>query len=559
MGNDDAGNRIRFELNPNSEAGLLGNLLYKGHNLTKAMATITDYTPQVLSNNQYIIKMWDTINEVALGDELTATNTWQYENPEGPDSGPDAKALVLDRTIGLLPIGTMIDVWFFKVAEVNGVPIRRYFFIKKPSLQACDIWSRIGGVEFGDILQAREEIEPGVGETDKTSAEDVSSSRDFEKSIWGLTGFDDPLMFYEDSGTDAITAAIELNTQHRAIIDETLPGMRVEASESAPDPFSERPVFLWNRQRAANMLCTMDIGRPDSSTFPPYDILLHAPIDSNINQYMKVINTSKFTDADQYWVKVKGVRWEDLPEFGAIRILRFGDAGTGGDPAPNLLWNYQSKLIFPDPDDDAVVLVGTTPYPHLVSSPINDIVELLHQDYSAPCVRVEFVITGTTIDVQFKVGTLDMSVAYEEDLPDDADDYVRGMADYAVSSVYTQTGFYDGTGTAPPVNIDGWVVVDGGAVLSGSEPEIWNSLEIMQRGNQLWIWWNDLLIPPNPVLSGTLPVPNPVSTPYFPVDLPAEFGKFGMRLWPGAKVRRAQMRAGSRGFNEFQRGQLVLS
>lgn len=561
MGNDNIGNRIRYELNPESEAGLLGQLLYKGHNLTKVMAVITDYTSQVLSTNIYSCKQWDTVNEVATGDEFTATNIWQYNNPEGPDSGVNAKALVLDRTIGLLPIGTLVDMWFFKVAEVNNTDIRRYFFVKQPQLKDCDIWSRIGGVEFGDVLTARSEVDPSGDETDIDAAEEVSSSRDFEKDIWGLTGFDDPLYLWDDSVTGGATEIIELNTQHKAVIDETLPGLRVEASSSAPDPFSERPVFLWNRQKAENMLVTTEIGRPDSSAFPPYDILLHAQIDSKTNTYMKVVEHGTFADSNQYWVRIRGVHWHDMPEFGAIRILRFGDAGTGGAPAPNLIWNYTTKVIFPSADEDTLVLVGSREYPNTMGGTglINDTVELLHQEYSAPCVRVEFDIIGEEISVQFKVGTLDMSAIYEENVSDDKDDYVRGMTSYAVSSIYVQSEFYSGAGDAPSTNIDGWIVYDGGAVMSGSQPEFWNQLEIMQRGNQVWIWWNELLIPPNPSLSGALSPPNPVSTPYFPVDLPSNYGKFGMRLWPGAKVRRAQMRAGARGYNEFQRGQLLLS
>lgn len=561
MGADDSGARIRFELDARSEGGLLGHLLYKGHNITKAMGVITDYTQGVLSNNQYIIKEWDVVNEATVGSEITATNIWQYDNPEGPDSGSGAKAMVLDRTINILPVGTLIDIWFFKIAEVNGNPVRRYFFSKKPDFKSCDLWSNQGGVEFGDILVARLELEPSGASTDKTSATEVTSTRDFEKAQWGLTGFDDPLIYFEDATTEGAASIYELNTQHRAVIDNSLPGLRVEAATNAPDPFSERPVVLWNRQKAENILATVQIGRPDSDAFPPYDMLIHAPIDSYDNLYMKVIDSGKFTLVEQYWIKVRGVHWKDLPEFGTIRLLRFGDAGTGGDPAPNTLWNYDRKLIFPASDDEAVVLVGSVPYVHAVSSPINDIVELLHQDYNSPCVRAEFSISGSTVQLQVKVGILDMSRYYEsDDVGDDADDYVRGLAaGYAVSNIYTQTGFYDGTGTKPGVNIEGFVVYDGGAVVSGPTPEIWNELEVMQRGNQVWVWWNGLLIPPNPSLSGALSDPVVVNTPYFPIDLPSMYGKFGMRMWPGAKLRRATMRSCIRGYNEFQRGQLILS
>jgi hypothetical protein len=452
---------------------------------------------------------------------------------------------VLDRTVNILPVGTLVDLWFFQISEVSGEPIRRYYFSQRPSVNDCDLWTEIGGVEFGDILVARREGNYTLGETDGTTATDnVSDVRNYERTIWGITGFDDPLIFTGD----LTSGPVDLNSQHRAVIDTSLPGLTVEESGAA-DPFSERPVFVWNRNRTDNVLAISDIGKPDDNGFPPYDILLHAPIDSYENVYMKVVEEG-VVGAD-YFVRVKGVTWNELPQFGAIRVLRPTADDTGAQE--NIVWNYDSKAIFPD-DNDSVILLG--------SEPLNggdcDIVELLHQDYTAPCVRIEFSESGGTISTQFKVGTLDMSTAYEsDDAGDDVDDMVRGMSDYAVSQIYTQAGTYDGIGDPPGSNVDGWLVYDGG--LNTNSEEFWNRLEVMQRGNQVWIWWNGLLVPPDTNLSGALPDPNPVDTPYFPINLPSEYGKFGMRLWPGVKVRRALVRTCTIGFNEFTRGQLTLS
>ena len=87
MGKDNDGNQIRFDLEPNSEPGVLGTLLYKGHLLTKKMGVITDFTSTILSTNQYTIKEWDVDANKAVGDIFTARNVWQYANPENPASG----------------------------------------------------------------------------------------------------------------------------------------------------------------------------------------------------------------------------------------------------------------------------------------------------------------------------------------------------------------------------------------------------------------------------------------------------------------------------------------
>jgi len=553
MGEDSAGNRIRFELGAETNPGLLGALLYKGHLLTKKMAVIVDYTPQVLSTNQYSCRMWDTTNASPLGDEFTATNVWQYTNPEGATTGTDSKELTLDRSASLLPIGSMVDIWYFQIGEVSGEPILRYYFIKEPVVQAADLWSATGAVEFGNILTARSEVQPdSAASTDLSSSELTDDVREFERTIWGITNFDNPLILFGDAetaGPDA-TSVLELNDQHRAYIDTDLPGLRVDAASGASEPHSERPVYLWNRNSIGNMLITMDVGRPTQNEFPPYDILLTAPIDSYDNIYLRVVGKGEFIEASGHWILVKGAHFRDLPNSGSLRLL------TGNR---NMIWNYTNKLTYPSLDDDAIALSGMVEFP----GDITDVAELLHQEYTAPCVRVEFtsvIGTESTVQVQFKVGTLDMGEPYEEDSStDDIDDYIRGMkpGSYAVSAIYTQSGTFTGVGVQPESDIDGFVVYEGGSV--SSELEFWNQLEIIQKGGQVWIWWNGLLIPPSTTLSAALSTAVAISTPYFPVSIPAQAGKFGMRLWPGVKVRRVVVRGQNRHASEMSRGQLELS
>jgi hypothetical protein len=80
----------------------------------------------------------------------------------------------------------------------------------------------------------------------------------------------------------------------------------------------------------------------------------------------------------------------------------------------------------------------------------------------------------------------------------------------------------------------------------------------MQKDGQVWIWWNGLLIPPSTTLSAALSTPVSIGTPYFPVTILRQTGKFGMRLWPGVKLRRTLLRSQNIVYNEYQRGQLTL-
>ena len=569
MGKDNDGGQIRFDLSPESDPGLLGSLLYNGHLITKKAGVVTDYTATILSTNQYTIREWNMDTARAIGDAFTARNVWQYANPENPPSGANPQALILDSTVDLLPIGTLVDLWAFKVGDVAGEPILRWYFNRRPSLNPNHIWTWGAKTQFGDVAIAREEVAPGPGSEDKDAAVQVSAIRNFERSIWGLTGYDDPLIWYDIAST-AGTEGADVTQQHRAVIDTTLPGLVVEASSDVIDNFSERPVWLWNRRNYCNSISRIDIGRPESSDFVPFDFVMRAQIDENENRYMRVLGTGVVNGLN--YVRICGVHFHDLPPFGSIRVISPGENN-------NKVYNYTRKFMFPSTvaegteptsgypaitDCDSIILIGDASNNNVYPGDSGDIVELLHQEYNTPVVRVEFSFNPSTglVELQFKIGTLDMDLPYEEDLVDDIDDYVRGLAPgYAVSAIYSQAGTFTGIGTQPSASPDGFVVFDGGAQIGGLQDEYWNRLEIMVRDDQIWIWWNQLLIPPSSTLSATLPTPVDIDTPYFPitVDPQRQTGKNGLRMWPGAKLRRMDIRTQVTLYSEFTYGQLEVS
>lgn len=566
MGKDNDGGQIRFDLEPESEPGLLGALLYNGHLITKKMAVVTDYSSTILSTNQYTVKEWNVDNNEAIGDSFTATNVWQYTNPENPQSGSNPQQLVLDATIDLLPIGSLVSLWSFKVGEVSGEPILRHYFSQRPRLNPQHMWSWAAQQQFGDVAIAREESTPTGGSEDKDAAVQVSAIRTIDRHLWGVTGFDDPL-FSADIAASSGTNAADITEQHRALIDTSLPGLVVQSfTGTLHDNFSERPVWVWNRRNLKNKIVRLDIGRPDSSTFTPYDIVLRAPIDEHTNKYMRVLGTGVLNGLN--YVRVCGVHFHDLPPFGAVRIL---------DPFSNedQIYNYSRKFMFPSEliegtgtepvtePCDSIILTGDASNNPVYPGATGDIVELLHQEYSSLVVRLEFSYNTSTelVELQFKIGTLDMSVPYENDIVDDVDDYVRGLAaGYTVSAVYSQSGTFTGVGSQPESAPDDFVVYDGGAQVGGDESEYWNRIEIMVRDDQVWVWWNQLLIPPSTTLSAALPTPVTVSSPYFPIEVDPnqEFGKTGVRMWPGASLRRFDIRSQLSSFSEFAYGQLEV-
>lgn len=767
MGLDDDGNQLSFELNAATEPGMLGSVLYNGHSITKRMGVIVAYSSSVINSNSYIVRHWNIDRAVAIGDPFSARNVWQYNNPENPKTGPNAQKIVTDSTIEILPIGTLIDLWAYKVGSIAGESIYRWYFSKKPALNNLNnLWAWVGLQQFGDIAVAKDEL--AAGNTDDIRAsEDVSAIRDIEKDAWGLTGFDDPLLSYDyavgvdgtdddiihlnmtgdirqigllnsdgnnsdlytflnddDSSTwvrisasnggfyafnvessspsstdlaglirraydnpenvlrlkvklhvietpsdnpwapvfkiydatngeptyvfsrgtpthyplvtepgiyefegskipygalpnveDTISFGlsisgsavytnstpagnvflpqgvkisyveaslaivnIRINRPHSAIIDTSLPGLRVVSNNESMNDYSERPVYFWNRRNLSNALMRIDVGKPESSSYTPYDILLRAQIDSYDGKYMKVLGKGKrgqsqiISSLGDNYLRVGGVHFHDLPPFGTVRVLN-------GHLA-NYTFKYVRKLMFPtniltegtEPiridGTDSILLVADKNDPNVdlfaEGFEGGEIVELVHQEYNNPIVRLEFTVDEQTqlVRLQFKVGMLDMSIPYELNEDGVTDDYVRGLASgYAVSAVYSQTGAYTGVGTRPESSLDQFVVYDGGVQVGGDEDEYWNRLEIMVRDNQVWIWWNSLLIPPSQSLSAELASPVAINTPYFtiPTNPNKPTGKFGCRMWPGATLRRFDIRTQISTFSEFTYGQLEIN
>jgi hypothetical protein len=659
MGNDDDGLTIRFELDSRTEPGMLGALLYKGHTLTRRPATITGYDEAILGNNVYKVKYWD-INEsevVANTDEFSATNHWQFLNPENTATATNPKTLVLDKTKQLLPIGTLVQLWEFKIGENNGVDLTRAFFIKEPDLPAESTWSLSAAIAFGDMLSAR--MDTTASGTLLTASELIDTeSRLVERTIWGITGFEDRLILSDDGETVEVSSNIyepsgqQINNLIVADIDTDVPGLVVSRVPSDPtdspgdingdgvvdeedlrlvcesfgrtaadvgwnpdadinkdgvvdvrdlsivglhhnisvDSVRERPVFLWHRPNHKNFIFKTLIGMPDqfnSLQFPPYDILLRAPIDRLDDSYLKVIRrgviaTGPFSGLP--YIIIKGLRWEDMPPSGTLRIL------TG--VFRNTLWNYNFKTAWSSFDDNAHMLIGDDEffpfdedYPcgtDFGSTGIGEdytsgddsvpgaptVVQILHTDFTAPVLRLEFVVNeemgSESVQLQFKAGILDQSLPYELNQDTDLDDLVRGLRPgYTVSQVHTQDGIItDGIGDGIVSDPTNFKVYEGGelAIPVDGMVEKWNELLVMARDDQVWVWWNDMLVSPDAEASAALPTPvtGLENIAYFPMEFPLEIGKVGMRLWPGSVVRTAEISDQNMAFNEFTLGQLAI-
>jgi hypothetical protein len=527
------------------------------------MGVITGYTTNILCNNQYAVRYWSVDNAEPINDAFTATNVWRYENPENsPDNLSAPRTLVQDQTKDLLPIGTLVQLWEFKIGESCDVPILKRFFNLEPHLNPSNLWSHVDGTSFGDTYTRRYETDEGGTGTDD-AVEDVCDYRILERDQWGITGFEDPLYVAPDN--DPLNPnLIIINNRYQATIDENIPGLIVYEADPGTDPGTERerPIFLWHRSSHKNMRAKFKIGMPTDSRFPPYDILLRAPIDRYDDVYARVVDAGTISTgccAGYGYTIVEGIHWKDLPKDGALRILNGDDRDR--------IWKYTQKVMYrTDTPTTAIMLLNSTgdTFPTEVGTEPDltpTIVELLHYDYNAPCVRIEFSVTNTTdvqsVQLQFKVGTLNMAKPYElDESTDPSDDFVRGLSAYAVSRIYTQDGFCEDdscAATSTPTDFRCYV---GDKTTAG---EFFNEVEILYRDSQLWIWWNGLLIPPDTTLSAQLPEPVGVATPYFPLESNEEIGKFGMRLWPTAVVRSVDLYSQISHFSEFTYGQLEIT
>lgn len=672
MGLDSSGEQIRFELNPNSEPGLLGALMYKGHTLTRQMAIVTSYTSNVLSTNQYNCKFWNVKDAEVVGDEFVATNVWRYKNAQNtPLDLINPQELIKDATSALLEIGSLVQIWEFQLQELNGERIVRRFFNKEPNLNPATLWSLSGLVRFGSVPTARTEVNPG-GDTEITGSETaIDDLRLVERTQWGIKGYHDPLLLEDDLETtntvtwsgemianalekdgypkpnveitidtsfaadslvgetiefsdilvgrqfkivgnsatnvtilglgpnelaDAIYAAggnprhaliysessasspsgIPINNRFVANIDYSRDALVVEQLDPQED--REQPVFLWHRSNHKNVYMKALVGMPNGSKFPPIDVLLRAPIDSYDDVYMKVVSRGEVASgpfAGRPYIKVSGVDWKQMPRAGTLRVL----TGLYRDR----VWKYSYKLAFSasstvtlignsgDPflfDEDFVAGTAPTAEPTSTNTTPDKttVVELLHEEYTAPCARLEFSVNDNsgaeTVQFQVKGGILDMGEPYELDVDLPEDNYVRGMKPgaYTISRIFTQDGFITTGIETPASDPAAFRVYTGGPLATeiDDKTELWNELEIMYRDDQLWVWWNGMLVPPDTASSADLPTPVGVNTPYYPVTSDLAVGKVGLRLWPGAVVREVAVYGQLTQFNEYKYGQLVL-
>ena len=554
MGRDSSGNLLKFTFIPEKNPDLLGGLFYKGNLITKKMGVVVGYTENILGDNRYNIKQWNVLTNTAIGDSFTARNVWEYANPESTTSGSNPQALKLDSTNTLLPIGTLVELWAFQISTTQGVPTYRWFFSKKPEIQPGSLWAVIDEVQFGNELIQRDEATGGTGGVNPSIL--VFDVRNFERDQWGLTGYDDPLIFNSGDLTDITGGGYEVNPDNRANIDLSVPGLVVSdplLNTAGTNGTPVRPVFLWHRSNQKNVYFKALIGKSAETNYTPIDFIFRSAIDSWDTRYAFVTTVDKTGSVPI--IQLHGVNFRDLPPFGTLRILTPG-------PRRDLGFNYARKLISMTSgtgyhEGNNLTLIGYDGEVSEIES--GDVVELVHQDYNAQIVRLEFTIeAGSNVQrLQFKVGTLDTSLAYEQNIVSTRDDFVRGLSSgYTVSAKYSQAGLFSGVGSKPLCVPDVFAIYDGGAVSGGAQSEYWNELEIMVRDGQLWIWWNKLLIPPDPDANALLPTPVVTTTPYFNVN--NGFGKVGLRMFPGAVVRSCELRSQIVQFNEFVNGNLKI-
>lgn len=561
-GVDNNGNQLSFEFSAETQTGLMGALLCNGGNITKKMAVITGYTSNTVGLDQYTCKFWNVDGHVPVGSSFTATNVWQYDNPESLNNVSQVK--LTDISVDLLPIGTLVDIWYFQVGSVSGTPILRYYFSKRPTLNPNNLWTQVGSIKFGDEIVRKFETTPVGDGAEHDGVVTVSDLLTFENSQWGLTGFDEPIVLYDNFPTTGTAGYI--NIDRRATIDPTIPGLIINSPTPTGVDYSTRPVMLWSRQSVHNSLLTVELGRPNAGIvkYPPIDVLLNAPITGHRDLYLRVMEVGSISGRS--YIRIKGCHFHDLPASGAVRAL----SPTNDF---NIVFNYGRKLIYhpsPNQDDyDTIVLLSDYSTNVMYPGQVGDMVELLPADFNAPCVRLEFTPAADSagsMQLQFKVGMLDMSTRYENHATTvgTLEDSVRGLSPgYEVSGVYSQSATYTGVGTAPSASPAGFVVYDGGHFTGGSQYEYWNKLEIMQRDDQVWIWWNNLLVAPSTALNSVLTHPVTIFTPYFDMPTPLNglpnSGKVGLRMFPGSKIRSVSLRSQVKNFSEFVHGQLGLA
>lgn len=197
VGVDTEGNQLSFTFDPETEPNLLGKIFYNNFSITTQWGIITSYPSTLISHNHYKFKKWIIDQNTSVGEELTATNIWQYN-----DYGETNQALKLDITKNILPIGAIVRYWEYIIHEGGTSDIKRYFINREPSVDAGSLWSLSDILRFGDIIDRADlgnQYNPTNPTDTQLSTESLDDKSLYENSNWGLNGLNQPLYLFEQT------------------------------------------------------------------------------------------------------------------------------------------------------------------------------------------------------------------------------------------------------------------------------------------------------------------------------------------------------------------------
>ena len=381
LGVDDDGNRITFKLDGNTTTGILGTLLYNGTTITKRPAIITSYDTSVITSNVYKAKWWDTQGKSAIGEAFSVTNQpgWDLTN----------NVPVLDSTSDSpLDLGQIVDILSIQVGTSNGNPVYVHYCREQPRVSTASLWTTVGAVEFGNILDSRDGA---------ASSAQVNDFRTIESNEWGNTGL---------KGYNQLvgTTVVPINSAYDAQINTSIPALEVVESEGASGE-KRRPVTIWNRASLRDAYLEVHLARPGPAAdiYPPIDILLRAPIDAAEVKYASIASANTLTTGTytgKTYVILNGVNYTEIPPRGLIRAVDSSGYGT----------SYAYIAVLRGATGQAVLVMNAT-------APANNTnIEFLHEEYKSPALRLQFQFANGSHDVvmQPQVGTLDPTASFDD-------------------------------------------------------------------------------------------------------------------------------------------------
>lgn len=615
VGSDNTGKQMSFKFLPQVQNGLLGALMFNGHSITRQMAIITSLTNNVTQTNQYNVKMWSILNNLPVGNEFVATNIWAFSGTSYVNDST-VQLLQVGQLVELWQFevsnvnGVSTYSYYFRqqptASEANMWSDAAHIefgniVYKKDNENSVTTTDPIAVIDGNSDNRLVERSEWGI-----TAFEYVVSPTDgiyngikYEPSGNILNGkylatidyskpglivstapLDNRGDFNGDGSIDntdltALMTAMNSNlgdSNYNVIYDMNHDNaINVRDLEIFGTNFNirnrnviDRPVMLWNRKNYSNVMIKMNIGRPTTGAFP-LDIVFGAPVDSFDSKHMVVVSRGVFRNApyqNMPYIMVSGIDYKDLPSAGTVRILN----GVYRDA----IWKFNSKILTGSsiilignnemfPFDEDFLVASDVTFTSLSPTSINTVIcQLLHNDYTANALRLQFFInigSTETVQLQMRVGTLDMGTVYEYDSRQvEQDDFICGLkpGQFAISDSMTQMGFIsDGIGNSIVSDPTDFKVYDGGTLPApvNGQVEQWNELIMMVRDAELWVWWNNKLISPSSQASANLPTPVAVNSKYWPI-VPA-VGKIGLRMFPTASVRNVTISNQLSHFNEY--------